>query len=554
MNPRLLLVFLVACTTSDVLPPVRFANAPAVTVVNDRRDVAAQPATRTHYPWLYNYNGAIQRRISRALEVPRPQRALGVNALDEVPDSTWFTNRIGVRDLRDDEIRNGPLSNDSPELHRPWTVKSSKVGGASLGFVMTDARGIKYLLKFDDLGSPELETGIDVLVNRLVWAAGFNVPEDQIVYFHDDDLVLSKDSVIKDSDGKVTGKLDRAELERRLATIDHGLDGRIRGLVSRWIEGKPVGGFPGEGVRHDDPNDVIPHELRRDLRGAYSLFAWVDHVDIHGGNFVDSWVTDPADPHRHYLRHYFIDFGRSLGAMAYLQLDRRRGHVYLLDVFSIARTLVTLGIVERDWEPRLTVPGVGMFDAKTFDPGAWHPDWPTYLPLVTADRIDKFWGAKLVGRFTRAQIAAAVAAARFHDPAVATYIVDTLVARQRLTTNYWFARVNPLDHFEASDAGAQVELCFVDLAIANHLVSETSTAQRLETYDWHTRPVATTIATPSANGRSCARIDAAPSSDDGGYTIVRVLTNRPGFSGETQVHLGRDPSTGAVRVIGIWRP
>ena len=127
MTPRLLLVLLVACTTGDVLPPVRFANVPAVVAVNDRRDVATPPATRVHYPWLYNYDGAIQRRISRALELPSPKRSLGVNALDEVPDSTWFTNRVGVRDLRDDEIRNGPLTADSPELHTPWTVKSTKV-------------------------------------------------------------------------------------------------------------------------------------------------------------------------------------------------------------------------------------------------------------------------------------------------------------------------------------------------------------------------------------------------------------------------------------------
>jgi len=195
-----------------------------------------------------------------------------------------------------------------------------------------------------------------------------------------------------------------------------------------------------------------------------------------------------------------------------------------------------------------------MFDAKTFDPGSWHPDWPTYLPLVTADRIDKFWGAKLVARFTRSQIAAAVDAARFHDPTAATYFVDTLVARQRLTSAYWFARVNPLDHFEVSDSGTRAELCFVDLAISNRLVAASSTTVRLETYDWHARPVATAIARAGANGRSCAQIEPAAASDDGGYTIVRVLVNRPGFSGETQVHLARDLTTGAVRLIGIWRP
>ena len=37
-----------------------------------------------------------------------PIRAVNVNTLDEVPDSSWFTNRIGVRDLPIAEIARGP--------------------------------------------------------------------------------------------------------------------------------------------------------------------------------------------------------------------------------------------------------------------------------------------------------------------------------------------------------------------------------------------------------------------------------------------------------------
>src|SRR5262245_47852313 len=37
-----------------------------------------------------------------------PIRAVNVNTLDEVPDSSWFTNRIGIRDLSIAEISRGP--------------------------------------------------------------------------------------------------------------------------------------------------------------------------------------------------------------------------------------------------------------------------------------------------------------------------------------------------------------------------------------------------------------------------------------------------------------
>jgi hypothetical protein len=38
-----------------------------------------------------------------------------------------------------------------------------------------------------------------------------------------------------------------------------------------------------------------------------------------------------------------------------------------------------------------------------------------------------------------------------------------------------------------------------------------------------------------------------------GYTIVRVDTTRPGFSGSTYVYVARDARTLTPHVIGIWR-
>ena len=548
-------VALAACTTGTDLPPARFANAPIVTAVNDRLDVPVQPATREFMPSLYNVRGVLTRRIVRGLELHRPQRAFGVNALDEVPDSTWFTNRIGVRDLTPDEIRRGPLTDETPELHRPWTVRSTKGGGTAIGFVIVDGRGIKYVLKFDDPEAPEQQTAIDVIVNRLLWAVGYNVSEDEIVYFRDEDLVVAPDASIKDGEGNKIGRLDRKGLEDRLAQIDHGKDGRIRGLVSRWIAGKTVGGHASEGTRRDDPNDLIPHELRRDLRGAYSVFAWVDHVDIHEGNFVDTWVADATDKARHYLVHYFIDFGRSLGGMALFATDWHRGHTYVVDFADIGRSLVTFGLVEPSWKDRPQHPAkeVPSFDATTFDPGDWHPDWPAYVPFLTADRFDKFWGAKLVARFTPEQIAAAIEAGRLSEPEAAQYLLDTLIERQRLTLQYWFARVAPIDAPAVTAVGDRVELCFSDLAI-RYRTSAANTSYTLQAHDWHGTAVGSAIAAPAGTaGRTCAKVDTASEDDDGGYTIIRISVRRPDFTGSTLIHLGRDPATGLPRVIGLWR-
>ena len=550
---RALIVLAAACASPPRVPPARFANAPPVSAVDDRLDVARPPAVRRFLHAVYHYDGIIQRRLTRAMELPPPRRALGVNSLDEVPDSTWFTNRIGVRDLTPDEIRRGPTTIDSPELYEPWTVLRTKPGGSEVGFVIRDARGVKWLLKFDPLGYPEQETAAHVIVDRLLWACGYNTTEDFVVEVRRDQLVLAPDAFVEEDSGHKT-KLDRAGLNSRLAKIDPDGKNAIRALASRWLPGKPLGGHPAEGVREDDPNDLIPHQLRRDLRGLYTIAAWLDHVDMQESNFIDLYVADPVDPKRHYLEHYMIDFGKSLGVMATTGGDPRRGFNYVIDLADMTRSLITAGTLERAWERREPPPplrGVGLFDAASFDPGNWTQDSPAYVPFLTADRYDKFWAAKIVMRFTPAQIRAAVDAGRYSDPRAAQYITDTLIARQRATGAYWFRRVNPLDRFTI--AGTSV--CFDDLMLAYKLgASPAQTTYTVTPFDRDANQLATPVVVrPDAAGHACTGpLPLGPHAD--AYTIVELATHRPGFSGRTLVHLARDPVTGAARVIGIWRP
>jgi hypothetical protein len=154
------------------LSATRFHNQPIVWLVNDRNNVPEPPAMRRFFQALYHFDGHWHGRIDRWMQMRPPHRALSTNALDEVPDSTWFENRIGQRDLSPADVATGPNHTGSPEAHTPWVIKSSKVGGKTVGYIIEDQRGVKYVLKFDEKGIPEVETGADVIVQRLLWAWG----------------------------------------------------------------------------------------------------------------------------------------------------------------------------------------------------------------------------------------------------------------------------------------------------------------------------------------------------------------------------------------------
>jgi hypothetical protein len=284
------------------------------------------------------------------------------------------------------------------------------------------------------------------------------------------------------------------------------------------------------------------------------FFSWLDHNDVKEDNSIDMWVADPADPRRRYVKHYLLDFGTSLGAAALFSADLRQAHAYHVDWPDMFASLATLGLRERSWERRRApaLRGVGVLDIETYDPGAWKAETPAYVPFRTSDDLDKLWAAKILIRFTRAQIAAVVETARLSDPRAAAFLTDALVARQRATARHWFSRVPPLDRFAV--AGGAGALCFTDLLLAYELAPAWgSTRYDVAAYDRGGRPLGSPATVGAGDrGRACAAVTLAGGRD--GYTIVRIETRRRGFSGETFVHVARDPATGTPRVIGVWRP
>jgi hypothetical protein len=321
-------------------------------------------------------------------------------------------------------------------------------------------------------------------------------------------------------------------------------------LASRYLAGDALGGTPMSGVREDDPNDTIPHRDRRDQRGMYPVVAWVDHIDLVQSNWLDMLVTDPANPSVHYVVHYLVDFGKSLGTMGVTDSFIREGYNYSFDWRAHMEEIFTLGLLPRPWNHRLN-PSPPLGVSPTFTPAyftgdTWKPDIP--VPAFdSADRYDMFWGAKIVGRFTPDQIRAAVEAARFTEPAAANYLVQTLLARQAELVRTWASKVNPLDKFAATGRG----LCFEDVAIEHQLAAATTTHYQLQSYDKVGHAIGMVTIPAAESGPTCTG-DVIMSTAPDTYTIVKITTQRPDFAGSTFVHLAKAP-TGEWHVIGIWR-
>ena len=235
--------------------------------------------------------------------------ALNTNTLGEVPDSSWFTNRIGRQGMTVAEVVRGPDTVDGP-APGVWTVTGRPEAGLTPKFTIQDARGDTYLIKLDHPTYPELNSSTEIISTKIFHALGYHVPEDYLVNIDVSQLEIEPGATFVFDSGKWL-PIRRSDLEHWFRDQPRNPDGTIRALASRYIRGTPVGQFRHYGTRSDDANDLYPHERRRELRGYKVLSAWLNHDDSRSLNAFDSYIEDNG---RRYIRHYLLDFGSNLGS------------------------------------------------------------------------------------------------------------------------------------------------------------------------------------------------------------------------------------------------
>ncbi|MFO0612110.1 MAG: hypothetical protein U0414_05970 [Polyangiaceae bacterium] len=511
--------------------PLRFQDRPIVWSVSDDRDIP-EPEEREYLRYGYFADIFAFRRLERALELRTLHPAKNPNALEEVPDSTWFQNRLSVRDYTPEELARGPAGDPAPAP--PFTIERGKSGGGALGFVMKDTNGRSFLVKFDRPENPEMQTGTDVVVDRIFWTFGFHVPADYVFFARREDFQIAPEAKATDALGHKV-PYSPSMLDEALSAGAPPIGGVYRATASAYLDGVPKGGFSAEGIRRDDPNDRVPHEDRRELRGLRVLAAWLNHTDMKEDNTLDVFVTEKR---RSFLRHYLVDFGEALGGHGAEKGRREDGYEHLVDWENQGLALLAFGFWTRPWEDLRPSPyrALGTFGMEaTWDPREWREAYP-YWPFAEMDATDAFWAAKIITRFTRAHLDAIVAEARFTEPGAASYLVEALTSRQRAIANAYLDALTPLDGFELEGG----RLCATDVMVARGYATG-GTVERADDGDVvESAPIEPT-------GRACVALPRADA-----YTVVKLRVRR-GSTARPWLEVHVAEAEGGAHVLGLVR-
>ena len=463
-------------------------------------------------------------------------RAKAVNTLGDAPDSAWYTQRHYWKTMSMEELVRGPGDQNAPDATGQLTVVKAKTEGISPGFTMEDSKGRRYNVKFDPLTNPEMATAADVIVSKFFHALGYNVPENYIFTFSRQQLVVASSAALTDAKGKRRPITDR-DVTELLLKVPRTSDGRYRAVASYYLRGKNVREFRYQGTRQDDPNDVVPHEHRRDLRGLSVFCAWLGHDDSRAINNTDFLVEENGI---HFIKHYLIDFGSTSGSASIGPNSPRSGQ-YLFAVKPTAAEFFSLGLYVPKWArahyPNL--PAVGRFEAATFDPETWVPEYrnPAFVNRLPDDA---FWAAKQVMAFTDEQIRALVKLGKFSDPRAEKWIADCLIIRRDKIGKAFLPKVLPLDRFAVEDN----RLTFEDLAAKHKLAAPRDYAVQWSRFDNNTEQK-----TPLPGETSLRLPGQIQVAGDGEYFAADIRGEDPKKTGTVFLR----KNGGNVEVVGVDR-
>jgi hypothetical protein len=526
-------------------------------------------------PFVWDHlDNLVFARLSRALSLDVAGEAVNLNSLDEVPDSAWFTNRpwtaAAAREVANQRASGAckpddllPPPDEVPD--RTWVIDHGKDNGSTAGFRITVPEKGVYMLKADDPGKPERASAASVIGAAFYHAVGFNTTCEQVVAIRKSELVLTPHLKVVDNDG-VSHPFDDAALDKVLTSTTQLPGHRVRMQASKWLPGVAIGPFRYVGTRPDDPNDVIDHADRRELRGSRLLSAWLDHWDAREQNSMDVWMASDAQRKRSspgHVVHYIIDTSDAFGGeVSVAEMSRRLGYSYTFDAADIARSMVTFGIEERPWDRARQAPGRGKFGfyrVDDFDPDDWKPMYPNPAFLRMTER-DGAWMARLIARFSIGDIRRIVALGAWSDPSDAEYLTQLLVQRQRKILARYLGVLSPLGEIHAP---APDQVCATDFARLRELAPASAFRYTaIERGGGRSRAVR---AEAGADGVVCVRtqplvaavrarlgsIDATPDGDPARRVTIEIRNGTA--SGPLVIH-AYDLGGRGMRVAGATRP
>ena len=481
--------------------PAHFADRPPVLSEDDEQPIAL-PRRGAFIPELHDASVYVRRELVNALEPRRPGEAKDVNALDEVPASSWFRRAAQVDKPLLGYKREGPPAT-------PFTVTSDAPTSESPNArVILDARGRSYELVPDEPDRRGMRSGAGAAASRLFYAIGYRTAEVHVV-------------------------------------TD---EGGARFLATRWPPGEDLGPTPIASLRDDDPNDRIEHRDRRSLRALELAAAWLDLVRLPPRMLRDVYVGPNGEGH---VEHMLVGIDGALGvtrydaALAWLHDRDREDSNFFARLFGLG-----LSPKRAAYPPDTRNPSLGLYDEFVA-----LGSFSVSPPFEPADRMragDAYWMAKRIASIPQRVLGRAVISTRL--PPLAQHALLGLLAARRAQVVAWgYDQVSPLEPGLVSppneERGYPARVQLVDLAVATGMASSERASYGAKFSDSEGRVIGRVAGLRAKN--AVVRVEFPEASRFSDYLVVQVTALRGGRALPHPVELHLQRRAGELALVGV---
>ncbi|MGZ3420140.1 MAG: hypothetical protein ACXVEE_19860 [Polyangiales bacterium] len=482
--------------------PALFADCAVVTLAHDDGPIAV-PSRRTFDEREQISDIYLRRPLFDVVHPTDFPTGGDVNAMDEVPPSTWF-------DPQSAEAEATP-----PQL--PLTAIDDTPVTRADALVVQDARGQRYELLGDPPEQAGLRTGAAVLGGHLLRALGYHVPMAFIVRI------------------PAGAILNGAAADRvRAWNASSSDEGERRVSATRWSNGIDVGIASDYSVRKDDPNDIVAHHDRRTLRAMRVFAHWIAWTDFGVRSTRDVYVGKPGQGHLvHYLVGPSVAFGTNEVHAAALGQELGGGFWF---------NLVTLGLSP----PTTSAPQPSAFRSLGYLPATLTPGTfdvsPPYSPFVRLTPSDEYWAAKRLLDIGDGALLAGIAAAGFPEEA-GRALADVLRSRRRLLVAHAMTVVSPIE--VAATVGRSVWLR--DRAVAAGLATAQATEYEIAFLDGEGSEVS-----PAVRKRpSSVLTEVVIPPEIAGLVVLHIQVVRSSVAAPRACDIHLQTSATAAKLVGI---
>ncbi len=432
------LLFFCGCAARNF----RFADKPPIWRLNDQVPIPMPKGTK-YIRMDYYYKVLVRQPAVKVFNYAPIGRSKDVNSYDHIPASSWYTPRLGYREVTPEELLQASNVVGPPDP--PVRVVRAKESGTNPCFIIADSKDRLYLIKFDPPDYPAIETTTALICNRLFWGFGYNVPEDYIFYFQSDEVPIDS-----------TANITEEQVKLVFSSIAPPVDGVYRSTASLYLQGNLLGPINDTGTRKGDSNDTFSHEDRRILRALKVFGAFTNQTDIRIDNSMDVYVSDPGE--LGYVKHYLLDFGEAMGAHGAKRKRISDGFTHIFSFGEMFSNIPTLGLRTANWEYIKPTPwkSVGAFEAEYFDPEGWKETYP-FAPIRRSQADDNYWAAKIVAAVNREHLEKLVEAANYPEAEAGAYVVETLLQRRQKIIDAYFKNVSPIEYVSVNDEALILE-------------------------------------------------------------------------------------------------